>query len=1022
LKGIIRIGGPKDVPTEQRSGTAVACLCSFIFAAALILLLAALTVPAQAEVLPVSCVSSAQYGVGYGAQGAGVGDFNGDGRPDLAVPNSDSGTVAVLLSNGDGTFSLVLGGNVPAGQSEVNRCYGISVADFNGDGNPDVAVPNLSMRAVSVQLGLGDGTFDTVVNYSVDFDPMDIAVGDFNSDGKSDLAVVGSDGMGVVEILPGNGDGTFNPSINFFRPGNEARSGAVGDYNSDGKLDLAVANGSGVFVVLDVDNSVSQRLEVYPVGNAFGIAAGDFNKDGKTDLAAADPFNNQVGILIGIGDGSFDAAVYYSAGTNPIHIATGDFNGDGKSDLAVANQNSNNVSALRGMGNGTFDAAVNYNVGAAGNAIFNVATGDFNKDGKLDMAVVNGIPNFLCSIDILLNTTQIVTTLSLNSPIPDLKTGGSVFDLDSLPLAAQNQLGQPANIADMPVTWACSGTTGSIMDGHYLEPLSIGEGGTVTATVDGVTGNPLAFNVLPNANLGSLSVNTGDIGFSASDTSYTQTVNAATGSVTLTADSDDPNASVILNGSPLPAGDSRVIDLAYGVNNIEIMVVAQDASTKTYTINITREYPAITWDTGSLEASNINTTGLTLTWPAAFSDAGISSYRLYQDGTLLSTLSGSVCSYNTASLMAGTVYIFSVYAVDTGGNNSNELSLTTITISSVNSTSVSSPNPTTLPPPVSNPTVSATVNPSAGGTVSLGSDVSLKIPANALQGNESAQVAVQNIAAPPAVPSGFIVMGTVYGVTVNNQNHYSFNQPVTLTFSFDSSKLEPGETPAVHYYDETKGQWVNIGGMLFGNTITVSVDHFTHYAVMVKKPIHPPVQIPMLKLTNISGHWAEANINELVSMGAISGYPDGSFRPDSKITRAEFAVMLVKAFQLEQKRGLLFNDTSSHWASDYVSTAANCSIVSGYDKSRFGPDDYLPREQMAVMVLKAAKLNQTFGELIFTDSEDISAWAKDSVAAAAKDEIIRGYLDKSFKPKGNATRAEAVTIIVYALAVDKKER
>ncbi|MGE5390623.1 MAG: FG-GAP-like repeat-containing protein [Deltaproteobacteria bacterium] len=1020
MKKLICIGCRKDAPVVHS--------CFFIFAAVVVLLLAGVTAPVRAEVLPISLQTTAQsFGVGYGAQELGIGDYNGDGNPDLAVPNSDSGTVAVLLSNGDGTFSPVVGGNVPVGPNVVNRCYGVSVADFNGDGNSDVAVPNLSMRAISVQLGLGDGTFDTVVNYAVDFDPMDIALGDFNSDGKLDLAVAGSDGMGVVEILPGNGDGTFNPSINFFRPGNEARSGAVGDFNSDGKLDLAVANGSGVFVVLDVDNAVSQRLAVYNTGSSHDIAMGDFNNDSKLDMAVTDPFNNRVAVLLGMGDGSFGAAVYYGVGTNPIDVATGDFNADGKYDLAVTNQNSNNISLLLGMGDGTFDAAVNYNVGAAGNAIFDVATGDFNKDGKLDMAVTSGIPDFICNIDVLLNTTHIVTGLNLTGSIPDLMAGGNVFDLSNLPLTAQNQLGQPVNITDMPATWACSGTTGSILNAHYLEPLFIGQDGTVTITVDGVTSNDLGFNVLPNAHLGSLSLSTGDISFSPSNTSYTQTVTAGIGSVTITASTDDPHASVNLNGSPLPAGDPRAIDLAYGLNNIEIEVVAQDASTKTYTINITREYPLIAWATGNLEASNVNTADLTLTWPPAISDAGISCYRLYQDGTLLSTVSGLVYSCKAIGLNAGTAYTFSVFAVDTGENVSNELTLTTSTLSSILPEIPEMPasgggnDSTASSKPVSSNNGSVTVDPLAGGTVSLGDDVSLKIPAYALHGSGSAQVDVQTVNTNPSIPAGFMLLGKVYEFTVNKQAHYSFNQLVTLTFTFDPSQLGQDETPLVHYYDETQGEWVNIGGAVSGSTITVNVDHFTQYAIIVEKVVHPPAQRPALIFTDTAGHWAEANINELITMGTVSGYTDGTFKPESTITRAEFAAMLVKAIKLKQQGGHLFNDTSSHWAEDFISTAVSCGIVSGYDKSCFGPDDNLTREQMAVMVVKAIKLNQAYGEFVFIDNKDISAWAKDPVTAAVKNQIMMGYPNNSFRPRGNATRAEAVTVIIKALQVYNKE-
>lgn len=168
-------------------------------------------------------------------------------------------------------------------------------------------------------------------------------------------------------------------------------------------------------------------------------------------------------------------------------------------------------------------------------------------------------------------------------------------------------------------------------------------------------------------------------------------------------------------------------------------------------------------------------------------------------------------------------------------------------------------------------------------------------------------------------------------------------------------------------------------------------------------------------LKDIAGHWAESNINKLVGLGAVAGYPDGSFKPDNTITRAEFATILVKAFKLEPRSGKVFADTAGHWAKDYIATAAGYGIVNGYDATTFGPDNLITREQMAEMVVKAAKLEAASGETGFTDATDIAGWAKDSVAAAVKAEVIKGYPDNTFKPKDNATRAEAVTVIANAL-------
>ncbi len=122
--------------------------------------------------------------------------------------------------------------------------------------------------------------------------------------------------------------------------------------------------------------------------------------------------------------------------------------------------------------------------------------------------------------------------------------------------------------------------------------------------------------------------------------------------------------------------------------------------------------------------------------------------------------------------------------------------------------------------------------------------------------------------------------------------------------------------------------------------------------------------------------------------------------------------MLVKALQLEVKAGKSFTDTTFHWANDSLSTAAAHNLISGYDENTFGSDNLITREQAAVIISRAAQLAEVTGGLDFTDSQAISSWAKPSVAAAAKAGFISGYPDGSFRPQGNTTRAEAVSLIL----------
>lgn len=175
----------------------------------------------------------------------------------------------------------------------------------------------------------------------------------------------------------------------------------------------------------------------------------------------------------------------------------------------------------------------------------------------------------------------------------------------------------------------------------------------------------------------------------------------------------------------------------------------------------------------------------------------------------------------------------------------------------------------------------------------------------------------------------------------------------------------------------------------------------------------PPVEEPAL--TDIDNHWAQANIEYLVGIGAVAGYPDETFRPDSLITRAEFAKIIVDAFELTAGSGKIFEDTADHWAKDYVATAAANGIVLGYNDMEFGPDDLITREQMAIMIVKAAGLKDAAGELNFSDKDDVSSWAYNWVVSATQNKIMSGYTDNSFKPLKNATRAEAATVIYNVL-------
>ncbi len=219
--------------------------------------------------------------------------------------------------------------------------------------------------------------------------PMSVTTGDFNGDGKLDLAVVTSSRSNNVSILLGNGNGTFQTAVNY-SAGLYPVSVIACDFNGDGKLDLAVANSSSsdVSILLGNGDGTFQEALNYSVGTSpVSMIAGDFNGDGRLDLAIAS--NSDISILLGNGDGTFQTVASYSV-LNPYSVTAGDFNRDGKLDLAVANIGSNDVLILLGNGDGTFQTAVSY---SAGTHPYSITTGNFNGDGKLDLAVANNSSN-----------------------------------------------------------------------------------------------------------------------------------------------------------------------------------------------------------------------------------------------------------------------------------------------------------------------------------------------------------------------------------------------------------------------------------------------------------------------------------------------------------------------------------------------------------------------------------------------------------------------------------------------------
>jgi hypothetical protein len=373
-----------------------------------------------------------------------AGDFNGDGIPDVAVTSSAPGAIQILLGNGDGTFRQ------GASYSTAFGFY-VATASLRHNGILDLVIGVAGEDYVNVMLGNGDGTFQPPVSYPTTAGSKMLTLGDFTGDGNIDvLNLEWTNSQGIVcnciEVLPGNGDGTFGAPITTYITNTTGGAIATGDFNNDGTLDVVIAGAFGSTYQIDIllgngDGTFTDDGYYLLIGSG-PVATGYFTSDKtKVDLAVAN--GGGVGVLLGNGDGTFQPPVYYDTAPVPTWVIAQDLDGDGNIDLAEVisglgprgSEFPPEASVLKGNGDGTFQAAEFYPVGNRDNLQY-IAAADFNNDGMPDLVLVGTL-------------TEQITTL--------LNTGSATFSPTS-PLTFSNQL-IGSTSAPQTVTLTNSGTT-----------------------------------------------------------------------------------------------------------------------------------------------------------------------------------------------------------------------------------------------------------------------------------------------------------------------------------------------------------------------------------------------------------------------------------------------------------------------------------------------------------------------------------------------------------------------------------
>jgi hypothetical protein len=507
---------------------------------------------------PISFLPPVSY-MQTAASGLTAADLDADGNLDLLVGDiGNGGRLSVLYGRGDGTFE-------PPVQMHLDNGYQLALgsnnqmvaADVNRDGVPDLIVADSPAGKVLVFINEGHRTFAAPVGYPTAVGPLAITTADFNGDGWLDMAV-SNHASGNLSVLLNRGDGTFQPAVSYPVGGNCGGVSSA-DLNGDGKIDLAVSTIVGNTVVVFLGDGTGKFTPAgsYSVGAAPGhVIIDDFDGDGKPDIATDDWFGNTVSLLRGDGTGKFSPAVQYPTGGYTGVMGSADRDGDGSPDLVCALGGSTYAGALLNDGTGMFLPSML--LPAGGQDTRTLAVGDFNNDGRPDIAVGN---QSSFTVSILINNTPRPTpairsvavspssviggcdtmsgVVTLTDPAP---AGGTVVTLTST---------DPAVLVPSSVKVSEGATRVSFTP--TLSPVTTTATGTITARYQG-SGKRTSFAVQPGGMAGLKLTPIAVIGGRLVDGAVTFPCPAGSGGLTIMLSSSQPTLAVVPGTVTAPTG------------------------------------------------------------------------------------------------------------------------------------------------------------------------------------------------------------------------------------------------------------------------------------------------------------------------------------------------------------------------------------------------------------------------------------------------------------------------------------